>query len=70
MRLMNLLTGKENFGKQFALLLLSIPPAMMGGGRGGKNRSFLIQEEFRAMHRYFPCKAGEAGKAGNLLRST
>ena len=34
MRLMNLLTGKENFGEQFALLLLSIPPAMAGGGGG------------------------------------
>lgn len=32
MRLMNLLTGKENFGEQFALLLLSIPPAMVGEG--------------------------------------
>jgi len=30
MRLMNLLTGTENSGKQFALLLLSIPLAAMG----------------------------------------
>lgn len=33
---MDLLTGKENFREQFALLLLSIPP---GCGRRGKNRS-------------------------------
>lgn len=36
MRLMDLLTGKENFGEQFALLLLSVPPSR---GRRGKNRS-------------------------------